>query len=259
MALYTVVPFVWTLSTALKGPEENVFAFPPDFIPDHPTLDNFREVWRRVPYFGRYFINSLVIAGASIILNVLCSSMAGYALARLRFPGRNLAFLVVLWTLMIPFQITMIPLFLIVLRLGLLNTYAGVILPTAVTGFGIFLFRQAFLRIPHSLSEAARIDGCSEWAIYWRITLPLVKPTIATLVIFTFVSTWGELLWPLIVLRDPSMYTISVGLSYLQSRFTMNLRWIAAGSVIAIVPVLVVFLAFQDFFIKGAVAGALKE
>lgn len=258
VAIYTVGPFVWAISTAFKGPGENVYAFPPRILPEEPTLSNFVTAWQRVPYFGQYFINSLLIAGGSILINIGASSMAGYALARLQFPGRSLAFWIILSTMMIPFQVVMIPLFLVVLRLGLLNTHLGVILPTAVTAFSIFLFRQAFLKLPKELEDAARIDGCSEWGIYWRIMLPLTKPTIATMVIFTFVSSWGEFLWPLIVLRSPRMYTVAVGLAYLQSQFSANLRWIMAGSVLATVPVLIVFLAFQRYFIEGATAGALK-
>lgn len=258
VAVYTIGPFIWAVSTAFKGPEENVYAFPPRIIPEQPTLNNFITAWNRVPYFGQYFINSLVIAAGSIVVNIVASSMAGDAVARLQFPGRSLAFWVILSTMMIPFQVVMIPLFLVVLRLGLLNTHLGVILPTAVTAFAIFLFRQAFLKLPKELEDAARIDGCSEWAVYWRIMLPLTKPTIATMVIFTFVSSWGEFLWPLIVLRSPRMYTVAVGLAYLQSQFSANLRWIMAGSVLATIPVLVVFLAFQRVFIQGATAGALK-
>lgn len=263
LAVISVGPFIWLLSTALKSPEENIFSYPPQFIPDHPTLMSFVDVWNKVP-FPEYITNSFIVAIVTIILNLLLSSLAAYPLARMNFKGKNFIFYAILATIMVPFQVIMIPVYLMVLRLGLVDTvsdvagFAGLILPFAVNAFGIFLMRQAFMAIPKELEEAAVIDGCSTFDIWWRIFMPLVKPSLAALAIFTFVGAWSEFLWPSIVLSKQTMYTLPVGLTHLQSAFSANWRYIAAGSIISIIPILIVFLALQKYFIEGSTQGAVK-
>ncbi len=257
LAVLTVGPFLWLLVTALKGGSENIFAYPPSLWPAQPTLDNFRQVWEAVP-FGRYFFNSVLVAVVSVALNLIIASLAAFPLARMRFRGREPFFVLILATMMIPLPVIMIPLFILSQRLGLLNSYAGLILPTAVSAFGIFLMRQAFLAIPREIEEAAVIDGASPWQVFWQVMLPLTKPSLATLAIFVFVGSWGDFLWPLIVLKDPDLYTLPVGISYLAGTFSANWRLIAAGSVLSIIPIVAVFIGLQRFFIGGQTAGAVK-
>jgi putative chitobiose transport system permease protein len=257
LAALTVGPFLWLLVTALKGGAENIFAYPPSLWPAQPTLDNFKQVWEAVP-FGRYFFNSVLVAVVSVALNLVLASLAAFPLARMRFRGRESFFVVILATMMIPLPVIMIPLFILSQRLGLLNSYSGLILPTAVSAFGIFLMRQAFLAIPREIEEAAVIDGASPWQVFWQVMLPLTKPSLATLAIFVFVGSWGDFLWPLIVLKDPDLYTLPVGISYLAGTFSANWRLIAAGSVLSIIPIVAVFIGLQRFFIGGQTAGAVK-
>lgn len=257
LAALTVGPFLWLLITALKGGGENIFAYPPRLWPTAPTLDNFRQVWEAVP-FGRYFLNSVLVAVAAVVLNLVLASLAAFPLARMRFRGRDALFVTILATMMIPLPVILIPLFVLAQHLGLLNSYAGLILPTAVSAFGIFLMRQAFLAIPREIEEAAVIDGANPWQVFWQVMLPLTKPSLATLAIFVFVGSWGDFLWPLIVLKDPDLYTLPVGISYLAGTFSANWRLIAAGSVLSIIPIVLVFVGLQRFFIGGQTAGAVK-
>ncbi len=257
LAVLTVGPFLWLLVTALKGGGENIFAYPPSLWPKQPTLSNFRQVWEAVP-LGRYFFNSVVVAVASVALNLVLASLAAYPLARMRFRGREPLFVLILATMMIPLPVILIPLFVLAQRLGLLDSYAGLILPTAVSAFGIFLMRQAFLAIPKEIEEAAVIDGANSWQVFWQVMLPLTKPSLATLAIFVFVGAWGDFLWPLIVLKDPDLYTLPVGISYLAGTFSANWRLIAAGSVLSIIPIVLVFIGLQRFFIGGQTSGAVK-
>lgn len=270
VALVTVGPFLWLLVTALKGGGENIFAYPPVLVPQEPTLANFGAVWQAVP-FGRYLINSTLVATLSVVLNLLFASMAAYPLARMRFKGRESFFLVILATMMVPFPVILIPLFITVMKIhaGFLSglpaafqspywLYMWLVLPTSVSAFGIFLLRQAFRAIPKELEEAVVMDGGTPLDIWWKVMIPLSRPAIATLAIFTFVGSWGDFLWPLIVLREPDLYTLPVGVAYLAGTFSANWRLIAAGSVLAIVPIVVFFLVLQRYFIGGATAGAVK-
>ena len=263
LATISIGPFLWLFSTALKSSSENIFAYPPSFIPQHITLENFIEVCRQIP-FAKYIKNSFIVSGITVILNILLSSLAAYPLARMSFRGRNLIFYSILASIMIPFQVIMVPTYLMILRLNLVDSvsllagFAGLILPFAVNAFGIFLMRQAFLSIPKELEEAAIIDGCATFSIWIKILLPLTKPSLITLAIFTFVGSWSEFLWPSIVLSRQDMYTLPVGLNYLQSIFSANWRYIAAGSIISIIPIIVIFLVLQRYFIKGTLQGAVK-
>ncbi len=206
----------------------------------------------------RFLVNTLVITGAGVGLNLLLCSLAAYPLARLRFPGRNLLFFLLLSTLMLPAHVGLIVNFVTMRRLGLIDTYVAVVLPSAVSVFGIFLLRAQYLSIPQELEDAARIDGASEIGIWRRIMLPLIAPGLATLAIFEFVAFWNSFLWPLIVLKSPEKYPLAVGLLYLSGLFAHNTRLIAAGAVMMTVPILIVFLFTQRYFIRGITLGALR-
>ncbi|NEY72419.1 carbohydrate ABC transporter permease [Bacillus mesophilus] len=257
VTILMVGPFLWLLSTSLKSGSENIFQYPPQFIPEKITLQNYVEVMKAFP-FWTYLKNSTIVAFLTVVLNIIFCSLAAYPLARMQFRGKNIVFLLIISTMMIPFQLLMIPIYLLSLDLGLQNTYAGLVLPHATTAFGIFLMRQAFLTIPYELDESARMDGANAWQIWWRILMPLVKPSLVTLAIFTFVMAWGDFLWPLIILNDQTMYTLPLGLNTLAGSFSNNWRYIAAGSVISVLPIIIFFAILQRHFIEGAMKGAVK-
>jgi multiple sugar transport system permease protein len=258
-----VAPFLWTVSTALK-PSADVFASPPKLIPDPATLANFQDVLTLLP-FDRYLLNSIIVTGAIVLLNVVFGTMAAYAFAKLRFPGRNLIFAVMLLTLMVPFQVNLIPLYAIMVRLreatGVIgaDTYFGLIAPSAVQVFGIFLMRQFLKSIPDEILESARIDGASEWRILRSVVFPLAAPGMATLAIFTFIAAWNDFLWPLIVTSSDDMRTLPVGLALLARKNTVNWGQTMAGTVLAAGPMIAVFLVLQRRFIEGLTAGAVKD
>ncbi|MCD7879283.1 MAG: carbohydrate ABC transporter permease [Candidatus Gastranaerophilales bacterium] len=263
MSFLSLFPFLWLISTAIKGADENIFQYPPVFFPKHITFENFIEVWNQIPFL-RYFFNSAIVAGFTVILNLILSSAAAYPLARMEFKGKNFIFCLILATIMIPFQAIMLPVYLIILKLhfvdsyGIINGYIGLILPFAVNAFGIFLMRQAFLSIPKEIEEAAFIDGCSIFNIWRKILIPMCAPSLALLAIFTFIGSWGEFLWPGIVLTNKSLYTLPVGVNDLQGMFSANWRYIAAGSIISIIPIIIFFIAMQKYFVSGQNEGALK-
>lgn len=263
VSLLSIFPFVWLISTSLKGASENIFAYPPQLIPKDFTFENYIGVWDKVDFIG-YFINSMVVAGGTVLLNLILSAMAGYPLARMEFKGKKITFFAILATIMIPFQAIMLPVYLITLKLNLVDSvnnfagFLGLILPFAVSAFGIFLMRQAFLGIPKEMEEAAIVDGCSVFQIFTKVLLPMVKPSLAVLAIFTFIGSWGEFLWPSIVLTKEAMYTLPVGVNNLQGMFSSNWRFIAAGSILSTVPIIIFFLAMQKYFISGENDGAVK-
>ena len=263
ISLLSIFPFIWLLSTSLKGLNENIFAYPPQIIPVDMTFLNYIEVWKKVDFI-RYFFNSMVVAGLTVILNLILSSLAAYPLARMEFKGKKVFFFSILATIMVPFQAIMLPVYIITLKLHLIDSvnaiagYTGLVMPFAVSAFGIFLMRQAFLKIPSELEEAAIIDGCNVFQIFIKIILPMVKPTLAVLAVFTFIGSWGEFLWPSIMLTRDCMYTIPVGINNLQGMFSSNWRYIAAGSIIATIPIIIFFLAMQKYFISGENDGAIK-
>ncbi|MDR4886726.1 carbohydrate ABC transporter permease [Fredinandcohnia sp. QZ13] len=252
-----VVPFLWSVSTALKGQNEAIFSFPPQFIPENITLDNFITVWNTLP-IPLYLWNSTILAFWGVLLPLLFCSLAAFPLARMNFKGKNIVFLVILSTMMIPGEVTMIPIYLILEKLHLIGSFSGVILPGAVTAFGIFLMRQAFMGIPKEIDESAIIDGAKPWQIWWYIMIPMVKPMLATLAILSFIGSWNNFLWPLLVLQDPNTYPLTVGLYDLKGAFVTNTRLVSAGAIIALIPILLVFVAFQNYFIKGAYSSAVK-
>lgn len=250
------LPFLWMISSSLK-PEVDVFGFPIRWIPEVFRWDNYLEVWTRVP-FARYYLNSIIVAGSITLLQIVTCSMAAYAFAKIEFPGRDKIFMGYLCTMMVPFQVIMIPQFLIIKNLHLVDRLGSVIVIAAFSAFGIFLFRQFFMTLPESLSEAARIDGCSEFGIFTRIIMPLSKPAIASLVIFTFVSAWNDFLGPLIYLNSDRVKTIQLGMRSFQSMFNSEYALLMAAASCATVPVIIVYLLAQDQFIEGIAAGAIK-
>ena len=263
VSLLSIFPFIWLISTSLKGNAENIFAYPPQIIPHDFTFENYAGVWQRVNFVA-YFINSMIVAGATVFLNLLLSALAAYPLARMEFGGKKLAFFSVLATIMVPFQAIMLPVYLITLKLNMVDSvnnfmgYLGLVMPFAVSAFGIFLMRQAFLTIPKEMEEAAIVDGCNVFQVFFRVLLPMVKPSLAVLAIFTFIGSWGEFLWPSIVLTKESMYTLPVGVNNLQGMFSSNWRFIAAGSILSTIPIVIFFLAMQKYFISGENEGAVK-
>ena len=263
VCILCLLPFLWLTSTALKGAGENIFQYPPVFIPEDFTFENFKLVLVLVPIVG-YAINSFIVAFFTVILNLIFSALAAYPLARMKFAGKNLAFFGVLATIMVPFQAIMLPIYIITLKLNLtdsysnLNGYLGLILPFAVNAFGIFLLRQAFLAIPKELEESAIIDGCNSLQIFLKVLLPLIKPSLAVLAIFTFIGSWGEFLWPSIILTKEALFTLPVGINDLQGAFSANYRLIAAGSMVSIIPIVIFFLALQKYFIQGSTEGSIK-
>ncbi len=258
IASILLFPILWLLSTAIKSPEENVFQYPPSFIPQHPTLDNLITVWQSND-FGNYLWNSTIIAFLTVLFNLVFCSLAAYPLARLKFPGRNLITALIVSTIMIPFQIVMIPLYMITLKLGLINSYLGMILPNIASAFGIFLLKQAMEGVPEELSEAGRLDGCTELGIWWSIIIPAIRPALVTLAIFVFIGAWSDFLWPLIILQDEQYYTLPLGVNKLASgAFGTNWRLVASGAVISILPVLTLFLLVQRYIVPTDVSSGVK-
>lgn len=257
IALVMLFPLLWLLGTSFKSPTEDIFSFPPQIIPSQPTLENFFTVWETNP-FANYITNSAIVAVVTVSLNLLFCSLAAYPLARLNFRGRELIFALIVSTIMIPFQIVMIPLYILVVNLGLRNTYLGIIFPNLASAFGIFLLRQAFQGVPKELEEAARIDGCSELGIWWHIMLPAIRPALVTLAIFVFIGSWSDFLWPLIILDRPEYYTLPLGVATLAGTFSLDWRLIAAGSIISIAPILILFFFVQRYIIPTDVGSGVK-
>jgi putative chitobiose transport system permease protein len=257
IAVVMLLPLVWLVSTALKSPTEDIFQFPPQLWPAQPTLQNFVFVWQTFP-FGRYLFNSVVIALLTVGLNLLFCALAAYPLARLDFRGRTAIFTGIVATIMIPFQIVMIPLYVLAVQLRLSNSYLGVIFPAIASAFGIFLLRQAFQGVPKELEEAARMDGCSELGIWWYIMLPSIRPALVTLAIFVFIGSWSDFLWPLIILDRPEFYTLPLGVAALAGTFSLDWRLIAAGSVLSILPIVALFVALQQYVVPSEAASGVK-
>ncbi|MEX2536981.1 MAG: carbohydrate ABC transporter permease [Trueperaceae bacterium] len=248
-ALIMLMPFIWMLSTSLKSVGA-VFEFPPTFIPNPVHWDNYRRLFEVLP-FARFFLNSLIVATAVTGLHITSSALAAYAFARMHFPGRDALFLGYLATLMIPAQVVIIPNFILLRYLGWIDTYQALILPAAFNAFGTFLLRQYFLTIPYELEDAAVVDGANHFQIFLRVILPLSGPALSALAIFTFLFNWNSFLYPLIVTSSTEMSTLTVGLNTLQGQYNTAWTLLMAGSVIALLPVLVVFIFAQRYFIKG--------
>lgn len=252
-----LIPLVWLVSTSFKSPSEDIFQFPPQLLPSQPTFENFVSVWQSNP-FGRYLFNSTIVSVLTVAFNLLFCSLAAYPLARLNFKGREVIFSAIVATILIPFQIVMIPLYVLAVQLGLRNSYLGVIFPAIASAFGIFLLRQAFQGVPKELEEASRMDGCSDLGVWWHIMLPSIRPALVTLSIFVFIGSWSDFLWPLIVLDRPELYTLPLGVANLAGTFTLDWRLIAAGSVISIVPILLFFVAMQHYIVPSEAGSGVK-
>ena len=255
-AAIMVIPFVWMIITSFK-PLDEIHAYPPTFIVHHPTIKAYVELFNLIP-MGRYFFNSIFVAGTITIANLFFCSLAGYAFAKHQFAGRDKIFMLLLGSLMIPWQVNLIPQFIIIKNLGWLNSYPGLIVPAMSSAFGVFLMRQFIKSIPDDLIDAARIDGCGEFKIFGFIVIPLVKPALAALAIFTFMAQWNNFVWPLVIIKTREMKTLPLALSVLNSQFGDNFAMVMAGAVVATIPVLVVFIFFQKFFVKGITFTGIK-
>lgn len=260
VSLMMVVPFLWMITTSLR-PSGSEFAFPPQILPTTFEFENYVRLFTLVP-FGRYLVNTVVVTMVTVFGQVIICSMAAYGFARLRFMGRDTIFVLYLATMMIPFQITLIPLFLIVFGLGWVNTYQGLIIPGISSVFGIFLLRQAFMGVPNDYQDAARIDGANEWTVYWRVFMPLNGPALATLAVFAFMGTWTDLLWPLLIARNQEMRTLELGLAYFNASTTAfrqtNWPLMMAAAVVVMLPVLAVYIFAQRYFIAGITLSGVK-
>lgn len=251
-----LVPFIWMLSTSFRT-ERDLFGNPASLFPIEWTLHGYQGVWEQIPFLLLVF-NTIVFAGITTVLTLLFDSMCAYALARLNFRGRNLAFWLVLVTLMVPFQVTLIPVFIELFHLDWLNSYQGLIIPRATSAFGIFLFRQFFVSIPRELDEAARIDGAGHFRIYWQIILPLAKPAIATVAVLNFTALWNDLLWPLVVTSTPNMRTLPAGLALFGGQHVTDHAVLMAGAVLSLLPIAIAFFLAQRYFVAGVATTGLK-
>ena len=253
----TVGPFLWQLSTSLKGPTEDIYSSPPSFLPAHPTLHNYTRVADTIPVWD-YALNSLKVATANVVTNCAGSALAGYALARLRLCGRRVTTLVFVLAMLVPVEGIVIAQFTTMRELGLNNTLVGVVLPSAIGAMNVLLMRNAFRNLPYEIEEAAYVDGADVWQRFWRIALPSVKGTLAVVAIFAFMGAWDDFLWPLIVLSDPDKFTLTIGLNYLHGTFANDERLVAAGTVIAVAPLIALFACLQRYFFRGVGEGAVK-
>ena len=255
-AAATLLPLLWMVSVSLMSPGE-ASSYPPPILAANETLDNYHELFDRAGV-GRYLLNSVFLAAAVTAVSLLFNVAAGYAFAKLRFVGRDRLFKLLLGALVIPGQVAMVPLFLLLKQMGLVNSYGGVIVPAMAGIFGIFLVRQYALSIPDELLEAARIDGASEFRIFASIVVPALKPIIVTLAVFTLLGTWNDFMWPLIVLTDRHLYTLPVALASLSREHVQDNELMMAGSVLTTLPVLLMFLALQRYYMQGLLAGSIK-
>ena len=257
VAIAMLIPLLWLVSTSLKGPTEDIFTSPPALFPSQPSLDAYLRLFEDNPMWG-YILNSSIVSGLAVLANLLFCSLAAYPLARLRFAGRGLVLALVVATILIPFQVVMIPLYLLMVQLGLRNTLWALIIPQAATAFGIFLLRQSFAGVPVELEEAARIDGCSRLGEWWNVMIPAARADLITLARFVFIGTWSDFLWPLVILDDRNLYTLPLGLQQLASSFSLDWRLVAAGAVVSILPVLALFIGLQRYILPSATGDAVK-
>lgn len=255
-ALATIVPFLWMLGVAFRTPAD-LYADPARLWPDHWSVSGFHAVFTQLPFF-RLAVNSVVFAGGTTVLLLLIDSLCAYALARLRFRGRNFVFWTILLTLMVPFQVMLIPLFLTVFHLGWLNTFQGLIVPRSVSALGIFMLRQFFVKIPRELDEAAKMDGAGLLRIYWRIILPLARPALASLFVIQFMALWNDFLWPLVISSSTDMRTLPSALTLFSSQSGVDHAALMAGAAISLAPLAIAFLLAQRFFTEGIAATGIK-
>ena len=255
-ALVTLTPLLWMVSASFMSPGESN-SFPPRLLPQVPTLQNYVDLFTRLN-LARYLLNSALVAVSATIISLIINSMAGYAFAKLRFAGRERVFHVLLAALVIPGQVGMLPLFLLLRAMGLVNTMAGVVVPFMAGIFGIFMIRQYALSIPDDLLDAARVDGAGEYRIFWNIVIPVIQPILVTLAVFTFLSAWNDFMWPLIVLSDDAKYTLPVALASLSGEHVQDTGLMMAGSVLTVLPVVALFIVLQRAYIRGVMMGSVK-
>ncbi|WP_413305779.1 carbohydrate ABC transporter permease [Bacillus sp. 1P10SD] len=251
-----LIPFAWMITSALK-PNNEIFSSPPTFLPKHANWGNFVEAWTSGDY-TQYFINTTVISVLTTVITLFICGLAGYTFAKFDFMGKKTLFILFLGTMMVPMQVTMIPIFLMVSKLHLLNSYWSVILPLVANAYGVFLMRQFISTIPTELMEAARIDGCSEFRIFWQIILPLTKPALVTLGILTFLGAWNEFLWPLIMMDSPDMMTLQVALTQFKGQYEVKWNLLMAASAISMIPIALIFIIFQRFLVEGIASSGVK-
>jgi multiple sugar transport system permease protein len=256
MAILTIAPFAWMVMTSFK-PIAEIFTYPPTWLPDEFTFSNYVDAFGAAP-FGRYYFNSLFVSLAVTAGQLVTCSLAAYAFARMQFRGRDVFFYLFLGTMMVPFHVTMIPSFMILNWLGWIDTYSALIVPGLASAFGTFLLRQFFLTIPKELEEAAFIDGCTRFGALWRIIVPLSRPALATLAIFTFMTVFNDFIWALIVIDSEEMYTVQLGLAIFRDRYGTEWGSLMAGSVVATLPILLVFFFAQRYFIRGITLSGMK-
>ncbi|HPD26343.1 MAG TPA: carbohydrate ABC transporter permease [Candidatus Marinimicrobia bacterium] len=256
LALATIAPFIWMLLTSVKDIGD-IFVYPPKWLPSKFHFENYVRAFQAAP-FGRYYLNSLIVACTVTLGQLITCSMAAYAFARLQFKGRDVLFYIFLGTMMIPYQVTMIPSFMVLYWLGWVDSYQAMIVPGLASAFGTFLLRQFFLTIPKELEEAAYIDGCGKFRVLWQIIIPLSKPALATLAIFTFMGTFNDFIWALIVVNSDHLRTVQLGLAIFRDRYITDWDLLMAGSVMATLPILIVFFFAQKYFIKGITLSGIK-
>ena len=256
LVLATAIPYLYMAFSAFKENSE-IFGEPLTFLPRDPTLENMQALLSQFPY-ARWYLNTAIVAGLSTLLAVLLASLAGFAFAKYDFRFKNVIFTLMLVTILIPFQVLLVPQFRIMQWLNWFNTYQALIVPGAVSAFGIFLMRQYTLGVPNELLDAGRIDGTSEFGLWWRIVLPLVRPGLAVLAILSFTASWNDFFWPLIVTTDPSMFVINLGIASLVGPYDYQYGMLLSGALLASLPVIIIFLFFQRQFLEGLTAGAVK-
>jgi multiple sugar transport system permease protein len=251
-----IFPFLWMLSTSLKALTDAI-TMPPQLVPNPIVWSNYTDVFQQVP-FGRFFLNTITMSAGRTVGQLLTCSLAGYAFARIRFPGKDILFVLYLAALMVPFQVIVVPEFILIKSLGWVNTFQALIVPGIFSAFGTFLLRQFFLTLPRSLEEAAILDGCSLFGVLWRIILPLSKPALSALIIFTFLWSWNDFLWPLVATSSNDMQVLSVGLLTLQGQYSTNWPYLTAGAVMASLPMLALYIVLQKQFVQGIAMTGLK-
>ncbi len=254
-----IVPFLWMLSTSLKEPQA-IYTFPPKWIPDPIIFTSYLKVWKIVP-FARFYLNSIFVAFCVTVGQVMTSAFAAYAFSRLRFPGRDKLFFGYLATMMIPYSVILVPVYILMVYFRWIDTYKALIIPAMFTAYGTFMLRQFFMTIPRDLEDAARIDGCSLFSIFWKIILPLSKPALATLTMFTFLANWNSFMWPLLITNTQEKATLPIGLSYFQEVYQYTQPdWglLMAGSLLVVLPVVIIFVFIQRFFVEGIKLSGIK-
>ncbi|WP_445683225.1 carbohydrate ABC transporter permease [Solibacillus sp. FSL K6-1523] len=253
-ALLMMGPFLWLVSVSLM-PGKNVFSFPPAIFPTFIDFKNYVDVWQYMDFL-KYIWNTVIITFLGVVFSILLCSLTAYPLAIFKFKGRNIIFIALIATMIIPAAASLVVNYLTINKLGLINTFTGVVLPTLVTVFNVFLFRQAFMGIPSDIRDSGKMDGASEFRIWWQLMMPMIKPAIAVVALFEFMANWNSFLWPIIVLNTDK-YPLASALSFLNGQFSYNFGWIAAGTVISVLPIIIVFLLTQKYFMEG-ISGAIK-